>query len=266
MNMTNKLFLQLVIAVLIGIFLKFSFSKKENVYIISGVCFWLILPIFISKGIWLFWVGCLINVSIGIITGVYFNKKTIPVLSFLILVSISSSYFIGKDFFPKQALSNESINYPKNNSLNFLDSVRDAKYSLRDKAGTYYTVNDFRDKTILFDFWFVRCKPCVIKDKSLIILSDKYRMSNNFKIVKLIPGDINSFDEFIQFDNSPKEVLSLFDSAGVLTKRLKITEFPKEYLVDKNGTLVSTLNGFGSDLENEYVRLTIAKVDSLLKK
>lgn len=266
MNMTNKLFLQLVIAVLIGIFLKFSFSKKENVYIISGVCFWLILPIFISKGIWLFWVGCLINVSIGIITGVYFNKKTIPVLSFLILVSISSSYFIGKDFFPKQALSNESINYTKNNSLNFLDSVRDVKYSLRDKAGTYYTVNDFRDKTILFDFWFVRCKPCVIKDKSLIILSDKYRMSNNFKIVKLIPGDINSFDEFIQFDNSPKEVLSLFDSAGVLTKRLKITEFPKEYLIDKNGTLVSTLNGFGPDLENEYVRLTITKVDSLLKK
>lgn len=57
-------------------------------------------------------------------------------------------------------------------------------FSLKNNEGKMVSIDDFKGKTILLDFWASWCFPCRIANKSLVKLYSKYQ-NKNFEIVSV---------------------------------------------------------------------------------
>ncbi len=265
-QMFTRLLLQLVIATFIGIFLRFSFNNKENRIILAGILLWLIFPLIVSSGNWIFWIGCFVSATLGVIIGLYFRYPKTIFFTILLCIGIFTSFFISNYIFPKLTLRNNIISFDNKLLPNFIESNKSSEFKLFDKAGKIYTLDSFQNKIILFDFWFLGCKPCTIKDNALNAIAIHYKEDSLFKIVKIMPGSINLFEDFEKYDITPNEIISLYDSAGLFAKKLQVMEYPSEYMINKKGFLIRQFGGFATELGNEYLKNTISCIDSLIVK
>ena len=88
-----------------------------------------------------------------------------------------------------------------NQGLSNLDKFGDGKpfpiIDLTNQKQEQFSINNFKGKTVLVDFWASWCKPCRINHPKLISLFNDYKKSN-FEILSIsIDTEINNWNKTI---------------------------------------------------------------------
>ena len=123
---------------------------------------------------------------------------------------------------------------------------------------TEISLDDYKGKMILLDFWYMDCFPCIkaiphlndistkYKDKGLVVIGAN-PFDNNEKNLKRIPNFLskNPIDYPVMFIDKAKP------------KDFKIYAYPSFYLIGKNGEILHSEVGFSENATN--------KIDSLIQ-
>ncbi len=136
------------------------------------------------------------------------------------------------------------------------------KLHLIDLENNHISNVQFKNKTILVDYWFLDCYQCNLKLPSLQELISKVKNDTTIKVISVINGKIDSLDEVKKFIIKHPEIkfpiyLDKFNSIGGF---IKITGYPIEFIIDKGGKLKETHEGFSKDERMIYVKETYRKL------
>ena len=92
-------------------------------------------------------------------------------------------------------------------------------------------------------------------------------MTQDFVLIKIDDGKADSYNYFKKFYSNEKNIISLYDSAGLASEALKVEGYPTEFIINKKGELVSELSGFNENGEEKfYTQKTINKINQLLNE
>jgi thiol-disulfide isomerase/thioredoxin len=115
-------------------------------------------------------------------------------------------------------------------------------------------------KIYLLEFYFYRCPPCRAKHASLQEI-DAMTDNNDVEIIYIDNGKIDEVADFhYRLSKTEKQY---YDSAALLINQLQIKSFPFEIIIDKKGVIRYVSKGYDKDKKEEYIRKTIANIESL---
>ena len=122
------------------------------------------------------------------------------------------------------------------------------------------TLEDYRGKVILLDFWASWCPPCL---KSLPLYNDLRREigTENFEIVA-INVDENTEDAMKFLEKHPVSYPIAKDPKGVLPGVFGVKAMPTSYLIDKNGVVQHVHAAFK---ESDIKKLRV-EIENLIAK
>lgn len=116
-------------------------------------------------------------------------------------------------------------------------------FSLPDASGKKISIQSFKGKAVLIDFWFTGCKPCQILAKQMRTIKEKLKADTNIVFMSICVDQqkekwLNSLKSGLYTD---KESVNLYtDNLGVdhpLITNYSITGYPKLLLVGADGKL-----------------------------
>jgi peroxiredoxin len=107
-------------------------------------------------------------------------------------------------------------------------------FTLTSLDGKTVTLNDFRGKAVLLDFWIYTCTGC--KEK-LKLLQDAYsKMAGKVEILCIHPKEKEPLiRSFLEADSLSVPVF--IDNEGSVIKFYKVTGFPTTFFIDEKGVL-----------------------------
>lgn len=125
------------------------------------------------------------------------------------------------------------------------------EFSFTTPKGEKKTLNDYKGKTVLIEFWASWCGPCIGKMPSLVELQKKYE-GKDFLVIA------------ISIDDRKKDWLSILEKKGYpfvhgmdttkeIAKAYNVSGVPDNFLIDPNGYIVGQM-------------MTAKEVKSYLKK
>jgi len=102
------------------------------------------------------------------------------------------------------------------------------------------STRNFRGKVLYIDFWASWCRPCRKVNPELLKVYAKFK-HNGFEILGVsIDKDIEKWKKAIVKDKLTwKNVIETDGFHGKIASKYNITAIPKNYLVDKNGNIIS---------------------------
>ena len=114
------------------------------------------------------------------------------------------------------------------------------------------SLDDYRGKVVLIDFWGTWCGPCVQALPRLKQLHDAFH-AHGFEIVGIANDGKRELREFLEENKLPWE--NIVDGEGSLAEKFGVSAFPTTLLVDQEG------NHVGSELRS---RQLVEKIGELL--
>jgi thiol-disulfide isomerase/thioredoxin len=120
---------------------------------------------------------------------------------------------------------------------------------------------DLKGKIVLIDFWASWCAPCKESFPTMNDLQKRYGPQG--LIIIAVNVDENSSDmvDFLKQHNAKFAVVR--DGARKLVDKVAISTMPTSFLIDSNGKVRFTHNGFrGDETKKKYEQ----EIESLLKK
>lgn len=140
-------------------------------------------------------------------------------------------------------------------------SIHDFLPGTRLQTGTGVVATPFPiGKIYLLEFYFHRCPPCRAKHPALQEI-DAMTDNREVEIIYIDNGDI---DDVVDFNKRLSRMeKQYYDSAALLINQLQIKSFPFEIIIDKKGTIRYVSKGYDKDKKEEYIRKTIARIESL---
>jgi len=109
-------------------------------------------------------------------------------------------------------------------------------FQLPDLKGNNVSLNDYKGKFVLLNFWSSGCAPCRIENKSLLANYKKYN-SKGFEIVS-ITADRNKDDWASASKEDAIIWASLFDNAYV-GRKFNVKFIPSNFLIDPSGRIIA---------------------------
>jgi len=118
-------------------------------------------------------------------------------------------------------------------------------FELQDTAGMIHRLADFRGKTIVMDFWFTGCKPCMQLNAAMSTIIEKYRSRRDVVFITVCMDKDKA--QWMRSIKSGKYTsagtLDLYTNGfGMNHPLLKYYNFqsaPKQLLIGKKGDLIS---------------------------
>jgi len=133
-------------------------------------------------------------------------------------------------------------------------------------TGETVTLEAFKGKTILLNFWATWCPPCIAEMPSLEKLYQANK-DKDFLVIGIASQDSKKdVQEFITASNITFPIL--LDPKGVGTQKLELGGFPETFLLDKEGKFKLISDPKGGELvfrvigeraweSGEFLKLTI---------
>ncbi|HPD34545.1 MAG TPA: TlpA disulfide reductase family protein, partial [Candidatus Kapabacteria bacterium] len=123
-------------------------------------------------------------------------------------------------------------------------------WTLKDKDGNVYSLDNLRGKVVVMDFWATWCSPCKRVMPEIQKLWDKYK-NQNVVIVGINTWEKNGDPVKFMKDNNYNYIL-LLNGNDVATK-YNVSAIPTLYVIDKNGNVafseVGAVEGLGESLD-----------------
>ena len=115
------------------------------------------------------------------------------------------------------------------------------QFSVKDRSGQLHSLNDFRGKVVLVNFWATWCPPCIEEMPSIDSLQ-KTLDQEKFSIIAISVDDSwDSVDTFIKSSDLDLNIYSDFE--GKVAKLYGTHKVPETYILNKEGIVVRKILG-----------------------
>jgi thiol-disulfide isomerase/thioredoxin len=133
-------------------------------------------------------------------------------------------------------------------------------FSLEDLTGKKVSLDSFKGKAVLVNFWATWCAPCKIETPWIVELRSQYA-SQGFEVLGISADELDK-DDAKKLDQEKKDIASSADKlhisypvlidGGSLDKDYGgLDELPMSFYVDRKGTVVAVQMGLSSKAEME---------------
>jgi peroxiredoxin len=129
------------------------------------------------------------------------------------------------------------------------------EFTQADTTGKPVSLNSFRGKYVLVDFWASWCKPCRMENPNVVTAYNKFK-SKNFTVLGVsLDKARESWIQAIKDDGLAwTQVSDLKYWSNEVARKYKIESIPQNFLIDPNGKIVGK-NLRGADLEARLCEL-----------
>ncbi|HMP32526.1 MAG TPA: TlpA disulfide reductase family protein [Saprospiraceae bacterium] len=118
------------------------------------------------------------------------------------------------------------------------------RIALKNQFGELKTIDDYKGKLILVDFWFSGCEPCLEEMKFYPKLLKKHNdlviLSISVDPQKLTQTLLNQKRKSWEFLEDKNLSWIFYNISNKNLQSFKVKEFPTYFIIDKNGTLLSS--------------------------
>lgn len=148
-----------------------------------------------------------------------------PKLLLLLILIVAATYFY----------------YLHNEEKTVKEGQAAPSFSLPSQSGSV-SLEDFRGKTVLLNFWASWCPPCVCEMPSLEMFK-KYMEGKNFQVlaVSVDEGGWRDIEAFLK--NTPVTLKILSDAKGDVASQYGTYQLPETYLIDPKGKVIKKYVG-----------------------
>jgi len=120
-----------------------------------------------------------------------------------------------------------------------------------------FDINDYKNKSVLLNFWFPSCPPCVYE---LEILNEINKELDSTSIIGVQVLGLDTQDDGVKmFQNKKILYKSIVDNGDYLVQNFEITVFPTTILFDNKGDEIKRWIGI---IDKEKVKKEIASLQT----
>lgn len=150
------------------------------------------------------------------------------------------------NFITMEAYNNKSSNNP----LPLLSTGSKApEWKLQDTKGNSYSSNNIKNKVILIDFFGNYCAPCIMSLPAINRLHERYKDAD----VEIVSIDLDNGKEALKFATKYNIKYPVYVNGKAVANDFHVSGIPAFYLIDKQGIVVTTYDGYSEDLEKNLI-------------
>lgn len=124
-------------------------------------------------------------------------------------------------------------------------------FDFNDLEGNVYNQQNTKGKTLVLNFWFIGCVPCVEEIPDLNKLALQYKNQKDILFIAFALDSEKDLKSFLKVTKFKYHIIS--DTTGFLHRALGIRGYPAQVLINNTGTVVKIFSNFHS-----YDRLVAA--------
>jgi len=131
-------------------------------------------------------------------------------------------------------------------------------FHLTDLNNKKWDSKDLRGKTIVINFWFTACKPCIAE---MIYLNKLVEENNDSSVVFIAPAPENEA-QIKKFLKKYAFEYKITPSSTDFISSMNIENFPTHLVVDKEGIIRQVFIGYADDIKDKLR----TEIDKLMKE
>jgi len=157
-------------------------------------------------------------------------------------------------------IASSPISFAANNSVDSRSNlVKAASFSLPGVAGQQVSLEDYRGKVVLVDFWASWCTPCIRSFPWMNKMIDNYSDDDFVVIAINMDQDPELAKKFLQ--RYPNKMTIAFDPNGTVAEQYEVMGLPNSFILNKVGEIAFKHVGFRLNDVDQYE----AEIKSLLQ-
>ena len=119
--------------------------------------------------------------------------------------------------------------------------------SLKDET---VCLSDLKGSLVLIDFFYKACHPCMLALPALQNLHEKYK-DKGLRIIGIDPFDTKEDDDIENFLSKRGVTYTILLGGKDVVKEYHVYGYPTIYLIDKDGSIITTQVGYGEGTEDK---------------
>ncbi len=158
-------------------------------------------------------------------------------------------FYLGSDGKIKLVVLRDATEQERKQMEEQMKQARNMKTKLKGKSAPEFSVTtidgnkwdtaSLKGKTVVLNFWFIACKPCIDEIPDLNKLVDKYSKKN----VVFLGLGLDSKSQVNDFLKTQKFEYQIVPKSQIVVKNFKVMAFPTHIVVDPKGKVVFETTG-----------------------